>query len=102
VASPALSRRIEKVVGYPPLDEMDDASAGSFTRRSSTPAASKNLPGEWQAAILKAEHNRPQPDGEAEDERELRRECAGAPNDATYQSDGSRRRVKAARRRGTA
>src|SRR5215204_1522987 len=37
MASPGLSRRVEKVVRYPPLFELGDLSAGSFTRRCSAP-----------------------------------------------------------------
>jgi MMP 1-O-methyltransferase len=35
-------------------------SAASSTRRCSTPTASRTCPGKWQAAILKAEQNRPE------------------------------------------
>jgi hypothetical protein len=41
MASAELSRRVEKVVGYPPLSEMDEQQ-----RR------------EFQEALLEAEHNR--------------------------------------------
>jgi hypothetical protein len=57
IASAALSHRVEKVVGYPPLSEMSQRrelheallDADSF----------EDLPGKWQAAIVKAEQNRP-------------------------------------------
>jgi hypothetical protein len=41
MASVALSRRVEKVVGHPPLSERATFSAESFTRRCSRPAASR-------------------------------------------------------------
>ena len=47
-------RRVEKVVGYPPLSEMGDGP-----RRESLDAAGfEDLSGKWQAAILKSEQNR--------------------------------------------
>jgi len=46
MASAELSRRVEKLVRYPPLSELD---ADSF----------EDLPGKWQAAIVAAEQRRP-------------------------------------------
>ena len=55
MASDELSRRVEKVVGHPPLSEL-----GDLQRRELLEAASfEDLPGKWQAAILEAEQNRP-------------------------------------------
>jgi hypothetical protein len=39
MASAELSRRVEKVVGYPPLSELGDPQRREFTRCSATPAA---------------------------------------------------------------
>ena len=59
MASAALNRRVGKVVGYPPPSEM-----GRFPRREFHEAlleadALEDLLGKFQAAILKAEQNRP-------------------------------------------
>jgi hypothetical protein len=54
-----LSRRVGKVVGYPPLSAMSERQRRDSTRRYSTPTASRSCQGKWQAAILKAERNRP-------------------------------------------
>ena len=40
MASPGLSRRVEKVVRYPPLFELGDLRRGSFTKRCSAPPSS--------------------------------------------------------------
>jgi len=49
MAGAELSRRVETVVGYPPLVEMDARlEADSF----------EDLPGKWQAAVLQAGANR--------------------------------------------
>jgi hypothetical protein len=58
MASAKLSRRVEKVVGHAPLCEMSD-----LQRRESHEALLEadsfgDLPGKWQAAILKAEQSR--------------------------------------------
>jgi hypothetical protein len=58
MASAELSRRVEKVVGYPPLSEMGADSGAGSTGRCSTPRASRT-PGRWQAAVVAAEENRP-------------------------------------------
>jgi hypothetical protein len=55
-----LSRRVDKVVGSPPLCDMGTSSVASSRRRCSTPMASGICPGKWQAAIIAAERNRPQ------------------------------------------
>src|SRR4051812_31867302 len=57
--SAALSERVERVVGYPPLCEL-----AADHRRESQEAlleadTFEDLPGKWQAAIMEAEQNRP-------------------------------------------
>jgi len=59
MASAELSRRVEKLVGYPPLSEMDAAQRREFHEALLDAASFDDLPGKWQAAILKAEQNRP-------------------------------------------
>jgi hypothetical protein len=59
VASTALSRRVEKVVGYPPLCEISDLQRREFHEALLDPDTFEDLPGKWQAAFLKAEENRP-------------------------------------------
>ena len=57
MASVALSRRVGRVVGYPPLSEMS-----AEQRRAEAlfeAEVFEDLPGRWQAAILKAEQSRP-------------------------------------------
>jgi hypothetical protein len=55
MASADLSRRVEKVVGYPPLVDMDDRQRREFHEALFDPDRFEDLPGKWQAAILKAE-----------------------------------------------
>ena len=59
MANAELSRRVEKVVGYPPLVEMDDQQRREFHEALLEANRFEDLPGKWQAAILKAEQNRP-------------------------------------------
>jgi hypothetical protein len=59
MASAALSRRVEKVVAYPPLCDMDDRQRREFHEACLTPTASSTCRGKWQAAIVSAEQNRP-------------------------------------------
>jgi hypothetical protein len=54
-----LSRRVEKLVGYPPLSEMSDGQRREFPEALLYADAFEDLPGKWQAAILKAEQSRP-------------------------------------------
>jgi hypothetical protein len=61
MASAELSRRVEKVVGYPPLAEMSDSQRWEFQGALLDADTFEDLPGKWQAAILKAERNRPKP-----------------------------------------
>ena len=58
MASAELSRRVEKVVGYPPLCDMDDAQRREFHEALLDADAFEDLPGKWQAAIVGAEQNR--------------------------------------------
>jgi hypothetical protein len=59
MASAELSRRVGKVVGYPPLCEMDPDQRREFHEALLDAARFEDLPGKWQAAILGAEENRP-------------------------------------------
>jgi hypothetical protein len=59
MAGPALSRRVRKVVGYPPLVEMDDRQRREFPEALLEADSFEDLPGKWQAAIVVAEQNRP-------------------------------------------
>ena len=59
MASAELSRRAGKVVGYPRLSEMDEVQRREFHEALLEAAGFEDLPGKWQAAILKAEQNRP-------------------------------------------
>jgi hypothetical protein len=59
MANAALSRRVGKVVAYPPLCEMDDVQRRELHEALLDAVAFEDLPGKWQAAILKAERNRP-------------------------------------------
>jgi hypothetical protein len=58
--TPALSRRVEKVVGYPPLSELGESQRREFHEALLEATTFEDLPGRWQAAILKAEQKRPQ------------------------------------------
>jgi hypothetical protein len=60
MASAQPSRRIEKVVGYPPLSEMGDAQRREFHEALLDAAFFDDLPAKWQAAILRAERGRPE------------------------------------------
>jgi hypothetical protein len=59
MASAELSRRVEKVVGYAPLSEMGERQRREFHEALLDADRLEDLPGKWQAAILKAEQNRP-------------------------------------------
>ena len=59
MASAELSRRVEKVVAYPPLCEMDEHQRREFHEALLDADTFEDLPGKWQAAILKAEESRP-------------------------------------------
>jgi len=59
LASVALSRRVEKVVGDPPLSELSDLERREFQDALLEAASFEDLPGRWKAAIVEAEQNRP-------------------------------------------
>ena len=59
MASAELSRRVDKVVGYPPLSEMRDLQRRELREALLEAGSFEDLPGKWQAAILEAEQNRP-------------------------------------------
>ena len=59
MASAKLSRRVEKVVGYPPLSELSDLQRREFHEALLEAASFDDLPGKWQAPILAADRNRP-------------------------------------------
>ena len=59
MASAELSRRVEKVVGYPPLSEMGDDQRREFHEALLDADSFEDLPGKWQAAVVTAEQNRP-------------------------------------------
>ena len=59
MATAELSRRVEKVVGYPPLSEMGELQRREFHEALLEAATFEDLSGKWQAAILEAEQNRP-------------------------------------------
>ena len=59
VARADLSRRVGKVVGYPPLSEMGERERPEFHEVLLEADTFEELRGKWQAAILKAEQNRP-------------------------------------------
>jgi hypothetical protein len=59
MASAAISRRVGKIVGYPPLCDMSDLQRREFHEALLDADAFEDLPGKWRAAILKAEENRP-------------------------------------------
>ena len=59
MASAEMSRRVEKVVGYPPLSEMSAQQRREFQEARLEAASFEDLHGKWQAAIVAAEQNRP-------------------------------------------
>jgi hypothetical protein len=59
MASATLSRRVEKVVRYLPLAEMDDGQRREFHEAPLDAQSFEDLPGKLQATILEAEQNRP-------------------------------------------
>jgi hypothetical protein len=52
MASAELSRRVEKIVSYPPLSELGDLQRHEFHEALLWAASFEDLPGRWQAAIL--------------------------------------------------
>ena len=59
MASADLSRRVQKLVGYPPLSDMSTRQRREFHEALLDADTFEDLPGKWQVAILKAEPNRP-------------------------------------------
>ena len=59
MTSVELSRRVEKVVGFRPLSELDELQRREFHEALLEAGSFEDLPGEWQAAVVAAEQNRP-------------------------------------------
>jgi hypothetical protein len=59
MARTELSRRVEKVVGYPPFSEMGERQRREFHEALLDADDFEDLPGKWQAAIMKTEQSRP-------------------------------------------
>jgi hypothetical protein len=59
MASADLSRRVEQLVGYPPLSELSDLQRSELHEELLDANTFEDLPGKWQAAVLAAEQNRP-------------------------------------------
>jgi len=59
MASAELSRRVGKLVAYPPLCNMGDLQRREFQEALLDAHSFQDLPGRWQVAILEAERNRP-------------------------------------------
>ena len=59
MASVERSRRVGRVVAYPPLIEMSAQQRREFHEALLEAQAFEDLAGKWQAAILAAEQNRP-------------------------------------------
>ena len=51
MASAELSRRVERVVGHPPLSELGDLQRREFQEALLEADSFEDLPGKWQAAI---------------------------------------------------
>jgi hypothetical protein len=49
MASVELSRRVQKVVGYPPLSELGDLQRREFHEALLEAGSFEDLPGKWQA-----------------------------------------------------
>ena len=59
MATATLSRRVGFVVAYPPLCEMSDIQRREIHEALLDADTFEDLPGKWQAAILKSEQNIP-------------------------------------------
>jgi hypothetical protein len=57
--SAVLSRRVRKVVGYPPLCDMSDLQRRELHEALLDADSFEDLSGRWQAAILKSKRNAP-------------------------------------------
>jgi hypothetical protein len=60
MASAELSRRVETIVGYPPLSEMGADQRREFHEALLEVRTFEDLPGKWQAPIVEAEQDRPE------------------------------------------
>jgi hypothetical protein len=56
MASADLSRRVEKVVGDPPLSDLGDLQRREFHEALLDADSFEDLPGRWQAVILGCGH----------------------------------------------
>jgi hypothetical protein len=59
MASAELSRRVGKVVGYPPLSEMSGQQRRELQKALLDRGHLRGFAGKWQAAIVQAEQSRP-------------------------------------------
>ena len=59
MASAELSRRVTKVLAYPLLVDMSDQQRREFHDALLEADSFEDLPGKWQAAILRAEQSGP-------------------------------------------
>jgi hypothetical protein len=59
MSSAELSCLVRKVVGYPPRCDVSDLQRREFHQALLEAENFEDLPGKWQAAILKAEETRP-------------------------------------------
>jgi hypothetical protein len=59
MANAALSSRVRKAVSYPALCEMGDLQRREFHEALLDADTFEDLLGKWQAAIMKADENRP-------------------------------------------
>jgi hypothetical protein len=59
MASVELSRRVERVVGHPPLSDLSHLQRREFHEALLDADSFEDLPGKWQAAVLAAEQSRP-------------------------------------------
>jgi hypothetical protein len=59
MANRDLSRRVEKILAYPPLNEIAERQRREFHEALLDAESFEDLPSKWQAAILAAEHNAP-------------------------------------------
>ena len=57
MANGELRRRVGKLVGYPPLVEMSAEQGREFHEALLEADTFEDLPGKWQAAILKSEQS---------------------------------------------
>jgi len=59
MARAELNRRVQKVVGQPPLSQLGEHQRREFHEAILDADAFEDLPGKWQAAILEAQQNWP-------------------------------------------